>query len=232
MKKSILVLALLVVSLVSFGQDAVKGIGKFKIMETHISIIDSLAQVIGKPFKTYYKNPDVYSTNYAFLELKVDTLNPYSSHHMATEFPNVRLFYIKSLKIANIEVKNIYIKFFEGILIEIKCESRQLYEAIESKYPNFSTDKEEKETTCVIGGSNDARFAKNVTYYKKWDSEYVHANITSSFNYDSDCRKYSFDYLLIYSKEHNDVEFLKYDLKLRQERENNKNKSKYNLRDL
>jgi hypothetical protein len=180
-----------IASTLGFTQSKIDGIGKFKIGKADISIVDSVAaelQTEIKPVDQGHKIVD--RTDKAVFELKVNKLKPYMTPAYTSYCPSVRVFYITTYTVADIEIKEIYLTFKDNMLIEFRSKSStEIEKAIETKYGPKTPVVTKKQVKCRYKLTGNSVILENITYKKQWKNLNIVATTTLQSNYDDKCEK-------------------------------------------
>lgn len=195
MKKLYITLAGLSLALSGMAQtstEKIAGLGKFKINQTSISVIQDLEKELDVKQKKATKATDVYSSagRKAVMELVADTISRFNGPSAATQCPTAKVYYIPTYQIAGIDIKEVYLTFQKDMLVEFKCNSSiELIEALSLKYGKPEIKKEERDATCRLSLTGNEVTLKTTTYTQKWENGTVSAVDLLSEYYDSSCKK-------------------------------------------
>lgn len=192
--KKIYVLKLLLLSHVVFSQDyqKINGIGKFKINETKVSIIDSLKREMNLDVEILkkYKYVDSKKANLLAEIVSDTTKDNYMGNPYSLLCQNTRVFFIGSYYISGIELLNIKLYFHNDVLIGFNCDfNNELNDALTIKYGKPKIEYQEKNINCEVKltGNIIARTESNSTQI--WQNNDIQASIKISKYYDSDCNE-------------------------------------------
>jgi hypothetical protein len=192
--KFMLLLCFITISYICNAQEKISGIGKFKLRETTISIIEDLSKELKSKVVAVNNFNDYYDLKRKpknkILELLPDTTTKNNSPSYATEYPGYRVFYMPSYEISNIKIKDVVLLFLNNVLVELHCDySRELNEAIELKYGTPKKENTEKDVNCTFVNSGNKITYKDETFRSLW----INGDITwtSSIRryYDSSCKE-------------------------------------------
>lgn len=178
-----------------FSQSKIDGIGIFKIDKTNIKIIDSLSKN-GYELKTC-------SDSYNCSHYNVKGMNIYEKINDSTKY-DISLPIIKENKtfiigeyfVAGINIKNLELNFYNGILFEIKSsENIELQSALNEKY-NGTIKSNKKEITCrsIYGEFKEEEVTYTTTYR---NDEKINAYSVLHIYFDKKCKKNTLNYLII-----------------------------------
>jgi hypothetical protein len=193
------------VSSLAFCQDSIQpkieGIGGFKINKTTTSIIKELEktlniQTIRTNSMDYVFSQDKMAGNY-ILELYRDSVNTYNSPTYAPALNEVKVYKVKGVKVAEIELTEMYLHFYRDTLIEINCGyTMDLIDAIRTKYGNGTSEIKEKDIQCSskIAGTFTV---KEQTSYERWQNNNIEAVSCIHKYYNSKCEENFVSYIQV-----------------------------------
>jgi hypothetical protein len=181
----------------------VEGLGIFKVGKTIEEIVPAVTKEMGEPtpIRSYEDKRDA-----KFGEIFADTVDKYKSPGYASYCPDSKVYYLAEYVIAEIPVKNIYLKFYKGKLESFTCDMTiKLSDALEAKYGKPSLKKNTTDAHCTASGTSLT--LSNVTYYSDWnvESSPVQATAVISEYYTSDCTKRTLYYLSIANSTQSDL---------------------------
>lgn len=186
----------------SFSQNKDMGMGKFILNKTVISVVDEVAKELKceiieiDSFTKYIKSskdfPGIYEIIY----------NSDTKNLSAKSCPDTKVYYINKYDISGIEVKEMYLIFYKGILVHIKANGNpELAEALTIKYGKPVSKLTENEVTCtsLYGGSQKLKENRILSTWGK-DHRYSCSEYLSK-TYDSKCKANYFDVINIFDSE-------------------------------
>lgn len=187
--KKLLLLGILILSISTFGQTKLDGIGIFRLgmnEDTFLSKIDSLG----------YKGKecdDVLS-----LECRPSGMN-YTKIKSKAE--NVVTYILGNYEVAGENIEKLTLRFYNKDLFELSISDgyiSDLIDKLELKYGEFDLDKKEGTTTCYFNGKSYK--LPKVTYTKKYSNGDIKMNYSLIFTRNSKCDKTSYQFLGLYFK--------------------------------
>jgi hypothetical protein len=116
----------LILILIGISTYAQEGIGKFKINSSKIDIIKDVEKELG----TLYEITNViefYTNHYVGGGLKFQEIL------LDTNCRNTKIFYLSEYTISNIKLKEVYLAFYNDILIEFRCNKNKELDILFSK---------------------------------------------------------------------------------------------------
>ena len=174
------------------AQSKIEGIGRFKILKTKVSVIDSILSETSYAFNKVSSMRDFYQKSTiqnSICELTIDT-NTTSQIPFSHYCKWVKTFFIPKIKIADIPISNVYLTFYKDTLIEFKCDgSIAISEALDLKYGQSKVTKTEKKSTCTLKSIKESMPFIETTYFSTWGTGDVTATGIVSDYRDSDCEK-------------------------------------------
>ncbi|WP_374360088.1 hypothetical protein [Cloacibacterium sp.] len=228
MKKLVLFFSLLCFGL-SFSQSNIEGIGIFKLRKTKVAVIDSLVQNGGYDLKVC-DSPDKCNiegvSSKKIFELKKQTKSE-------TYYPLIdghQVFVLSKYAVADFEIKELYLNFYNGVLYEIKTSNlTPLDEKLKLKYKNeIKVEEKEVKCTSVYGEIKRKEQTFTVTYRK--DDIEAYSVLMSFFNYK--CKEEYITLFVMYDKKINEEVRNKTKVVLDELKKSEQSKTKENLKDL
>ena len=165
--KKLLVLTMVLVSFVSYGQNKITGFGKLQLGMSTKDIPDlSNSKIVTTSSEFFSKVYENRSRN--VYETIADTTDRYTS--LGSLDNRVRVFQIGKFNLTdNIEVSDVNLKFFNNKLFEIEIKDSKVDELLTTKYGEPKKDYKEKENTFVNGYG--AKFIKkDQTWTHTWET--------------------------------------------------------------
>jgi hypothetical protein len=201
MTKSILPLLLFFLSLATFGQNKIEGIGKFKLKKTTTSFLDTLSteqnleKIVIRANNEYFR---IKNQDNILAEVKPDTLQPYSSPVYSHQCKDVRVFYLPNTKISDIDISEMYLTFYKDTLVDINIDySHDIIDALTLKYGDPKLEKKENEVTCTLKLTGSEIKYKETMYYKKWENGNIKCTAAIGDYRDSKCERQTLSYISI-----------------------------------
>ena len=228
MKKLISLISLLYFGLL-FSQSNIEGIGIFKLRKTKVTVIDSLVQNAGYELKIC-DSPDKCNisgvSSKKIFELKKQSKN-------ATYYPKIdghQVFVLSRYAIADFEISELYLNFYNGILYEIKTSNlTPLEQKLKLKYKS-EIKLDEKEVKCSSIYGEFKRKEQNFTVtYRKDDIE-SYSVLMTYFN--SKCKEEYLTLFVLYDKKINDEVINKTKVVLENIKKEEQSKTNESLKDL
>lgn len=201
------------------AQDKIEGIGRFKIGKTTIESLSD--QPISKINEDYQR----VAVGQKLVELTRNLTEPESTPSGTPFSKDVRVFYSDRHEVAGIELIDLYLTFYKGVLHKIAIDhSDELIEALTLKYGKPKVELKTTPIKCVYRLTGRASKPKvNQTSKTYWLNNNVSAIYFYSLKYNSDCEADYFDYFHIIDitkdQEVNSIEAIakkEYELKMKE----------------
>ncbi|MCK8490432.1 hypothetical protein M0L20_01135 [Spirosoma sp. RP8] len=181
------VLFLFLISLSSYAQDKIEGIGRFRIGRSTIGLIDSLVSESGEQLSVV-DNYMFDQENTSIGELVINRQNPHESPIGSSFCPDVRVFYMNQYEVSGIALTKIYLIFKNERLISLKSSnSMELEEALALKYG----EKEPTVRTKPVSCGNETILSR------RWVNNTLIATTYSRIYYNTSCKKQLVEYFWI-----------------------------------
>ena len=201
-------ISFLLLSIRSFGQNKIEGIGKFKIKKTSVAYLDTLAKEQELDRETISTFDDYFKMRYKtnkLAEVFPDTVDTYKSPSYAHYCKDARVFYIPKMKISEIELKDTYLTFYKDTLIQINTDySSEVTEAFELKYGKAEIEKKEKEVKCTLKMTGTDVTYTETMYYQYWENGSIKCIAAIGDYRNSKCEKTTLSYISISTEKVNE----------------------------
>ncbi len=188
-------------SVLSFGQNKLEGIGKFKIKKTTTAYLDTLSKEQDferTTIKSFMDNFMLTNQINKIAEIFPDTVNTYNSPPNAHYSKDVRAFYIPTIKISEIDISNTYLIFYKDTLVGINTNyTSEIADAFEVKYGNPAISKMEKVVKCTLKLTGGIVTYVDTTFYYTWENGEIKCIAAISDYHNSECEKKKFSYISI-----------------------------------
>jgi hypothetical protein len=210
---------------ISKKQCNIEGIGIFKIDKTTIDVIKELENEFGTKTDIIYDFKDRYNAkgkyNSIFL---IDTSN--NRYPGSSLCPETKEYYIPVYKIADMEIRDIKLKFYKDILYEFDCTSTQeLFEALKIKYGTPDIKKDTKVVSCLYKYTGNNVALEENTFTSTWTNGNIEAQDVMSNSYNDKCKEIFIRFLSISDNRIVDIEYQCHN-KIKQQNESQKNQNR------
>ena len=153
MNKIKLLILLVLIGQLSFGQDKIEGLGPFKINSYTVSDLLSYAkekdidQIVIKDYMKQFDDYYGYVRNAKLLSFEIDTTGEVSKPYEVSYCPDQKVFMLRKFELAKMEFSSITLKFYKDTLYEIYITDPpyQFNDNIEAKYGEGRKKTEKKE---------------------------------------------------------------------------------------
>ncbi|MFT3679476.1 MAG: hypothetical protein QM791_04340 [Ferruginibacter sp.] len=185
------------------GQDKIEGIGKFKLNKLTYLQLDSLAQEwqYGRDATRKFSEYSSYAGQKNYLiQLLPDTLKEYGSPPHTHHCKQTRVFYIPTIKVSDIELKDLFLTFYNDTLVELDVEySSQIVKALSLKYGEPTIEEKEKDIQCTLSLTGSSIALKEKMYYQHWVNNTIRCMAVIGTYYNNDCEKRTLKYINIFA---------------------------------
>lgn len=168
------------------GQDKIEGVGIFKINTTTSEVVKQLANERRVNIKNLEK--DIYDIKpdqiFQLIGNQASSLPLYSS-----VCPRTQVYLIASYEVAGIALKDVYLTFYDNLLVKFQCDgTRELTEALKTKYGDPKTKLEEAEIKCRYTYSGNEVINKETRIEHTWTNGEIRAWEYIAKIYGRDCK--------------------------------------------
>lgn len=186
-----------------FSQEKINGLGVFKIGQP-ISVVEDYARENKIKISTVdsYSDYSKYSIKKEpyIIEIKknTDPKHKYDSPAEAPECEKSRVFIINGYSVADIQLKQLTLDFFNGSLYKIDANyDEKLVDALTVKYGEPETTKKVDSVTCLYNLTGNRVTKTSNTFTKTWKNNQIvtYASIGSYFN--DKCKENFLSYVII-----------------------------------
>lgn len=192
MKKITLIVLLSISSIIAKSQEKFYGIGKLKIGSDTSTLIqlakdNGLSLVKVKGFLDAYRTKEgTYSRLYAGKEYIPD----------ASMVPEVAVFKLGDIKVADITINNICVKYYKNSLYYFNSDySSELNQAMELKYTDFKKRTERDTVSCINKATGNKYDLEGIMFYSNWVNGDVTATTAIGSYYNDKCQKNILSYV-------------------------------------
>lgn len=201
MRKLVTFFLLTSLSAITFAQDKIEGIGKFKLKKTTTAYLDTLAKEKDFDRETIRTWEDYFKLRYKkekLAEVFPDTVKAYNSPSYAHSCKDTRVFYIPKMEISGIELTDTYLTFYKDTLVNINTDYKmEITEAFELKYGKSELEKKEKEVECTLKLTGGTITYTETMFYQYWTNGSIKCTAAIGDYYDRKCEKQSLSFITI-----------------------------------
>jgi hypothetical protein len=201
-------------------------LGEFIIDKTTIEIIKSLEEKYNTTSEiindaktdTYFRLGNNEDNSVKIAQIIENEQNISESPIGAPKCSKAKLFYVKGLKISDVEIINLKLRFYDDTLSSIRCDiTQELLDIIRLKYGKGVVElKKEFDCQKIINGKKVTKFTINKT--EVWNNEYLSSAEINYVKYGC-IENYELYYLEILSYDRNLNSFMNCEFDTEKERE-------------
>jgi hypothetical protein len=104
--------------------------------------------------------------------------------------PDVTSYYLSQYEVSGVIIKNIYLKYYKGRLVEFKSDdSPDIKEALDVKYGKSDLTVERKKYSCMHNLTGISTPLEAKTFTNEWKNGLIHAISVLSQRYDDHCNE-------------------------------------------
>jgi len=181
----------------------IEGIGKFKIGKTPVTYLETFIKENNferQSINSWDEYQNFKYQTYKIAEVFTDKDEPYmSATYCASYCKKVRAFYIPKMTIAEININNAFLTFYNDTLVRISISySPEILNAFEVKYgkPRISADS--KNVTCTSKITAETKILQETDFSSYWENRNIQCVASINNSYNDDCEKTQDSYILIY----------------------------------
>jgi hypothetical protein len=170
---------------------ALKGVGIFRIGESADTVLAVVLKNLNRSLVTYSSSTDIltHTNDMDVIDVKMDSVDTYQNE-FAMYSPNARVLYLRSYPVADIEIQNLYLTFYNNKLCRIEADySSELEQAFTDKYGKGEASVTQKPISCSYRLTGQKFTEKEITAVKRWYNKNVVATSYLSSYYDSKCKQ-------------------------------------------